>query len=122
MSDTISYTVKRDREATEMYDLKVLTVVTSDAEGCAQGLNHSSRCEVGGGDLTRTGAAGHVTLTYRSGGQIVTSNGHWIELTRINTSLEAVRACAKKNYGDAEVDDFEVEYANMASASEQLDC
>mmetsp|Transcript_58098 Transcript_58098/g.107289 ORF Transcript_58098/g.107289 Transcript_58098/m.107289 type:complete len:396 (-) Transcript_58098:159-1346(-) len=122
LGNTIAYTVKRDREATDLYDLKVLTVVSSDDSGCAQNLDHFSRCEIGTGDVVRTGSAGHVTLTYRSGGQLVASNGHWIELTRINTSLDAVIQCAQKNYGDAEVASFRQEYATKGSSMEQMDC
>jgi len=122
MSSTIAYSIKRDREATELYDLKVLTVVSSDESGCAENLDHFSRSEVGAGALVRTGSAGHVTLTYRSGGQLVVSNGHWIELTNINTSLDAVIQCAQKNYGAGEVDSFRAEYATKCSATEQMEC
>mmetsp|Transcript_28416 Transcript_28416/g.65911 ORF Transcript_28416/g.65911 Transcript_28416/m.65911 type:complete len:381 (-) Transcript_28416:169-1311(-) len=122
MGNTIAYTVNRDREQTDRYDLKVLTVVTADGSGVAQGLEHYSQCETGSGAAVRTGCAGHVTLTYGSGGQLVTSNGHWIELTRINTSIEAVVACAHKNYGSKEVHEFEQEYASKATASEQAEC
>jgi len=32
------------------------------------------------------GTAGHVLLTYPSGGMILTSMGHWVELMKIDTS------------------------------------
>ena len=45
------------------------------------------------------GAAGHVLLTYPSGGMILTSMGHWIELMKIDTSAEKLFDYIEKEYG-----------------------
>jgi len=41
-------------------------------------------CTAGG----RSGVAGHVLLTYPSGGRLLTSMGHWIELTKLHGCTE----------------------------------
>ena len=46
------------------------------------------------------GTAGHVLLTYKSGGKILTSMTHWIELSKIeNVEPEKVFERAEKEYG-----------------------
>jgi hypothetical protein len=147
MGDTIVYTVNPRRTTTDLYTLKVLTVVASidgsrvvapsnidgdspddvsteapsrsdeehapDGNMCWQKVSPSlaaasstypeaMMCSVGSGDKAKIGLAGHVALTYASGGQLVTSMGHWIELSRINTSEEELLNAAQKNFGDAE--------------------
>lgn len=124
MSDTIVYTVNPNRRKTDAYDLKVLTVVSEISSGEPSQLSDNMKCSIGrgGSDDEKKGAAGHVVLTYKSGGQLVTSMGHWIELTRINTSLDAVLRTAARNFGDEEVADFRREYAMQRSDSERYDC
>jgi len=123
MSNTIVYTVNPNRPQTDVYNLKVLTVVSELSSGEPSQLSNM-KCSIGrgGSDEERKGAAGHVVLTYRSGGQLVTSMGHWIELTRINTSLEAVLRTAARNFGDEEVADFRREYAMQRSDSQRYEC
>merc|ERR1740121_380759 len=60
-------------------------------------------CTVGEGANMKRGMAAHVTLTYASGGQLVTSMGHWIELTRINTSLDNILRVSAHNFGQQEL-------------------
>merc|ERR1712194_265553 len=130
MSDTIVYTVNPRRNATDRYSLKVLTVVSNidgaslqdDAQThieeeedetpslCSRPslptgnpFPEAMMCTAGEGKDAKRGMAGHVTLTYASGGQLVTSMGHWIELTRINTSLEGVMRVAERNFGQGEL-------------------
>lgn len=131
MPSTILYTVNPQRPKTSVYDLKVLTVVTEthspiarrSFEGSHAGpLAEDMKCSIGkGGDL-RKGAAGHVTLTYATGGQLITSMGHWIELTRINTSLESVLRVAAHEFGDEEVRAFDREYASKCTDNERFEC
>lgn len=60
------------------------------------------------------GTAGHILLTYSSGGHLLTSMGHWIELMKIDTSEHKLFEVAEKQYG--------VEYANqMKSQYAQMD-
>merc|ERR1711862_232165 len=67
----------------------------------------------------KEGAAGHVTLTYGEGGQLITSMGHWIELTRINTTVDSVMRCAQHNFGAVEADNFRREYALQATDADR---
>merc|ERR1712232_768147 len=122
MDGTIVYTVNPKREDTQLYELKVLTVVTDD--NCRGGrMTEEQESRVGQGDNMKSGAAGHVTLTYKDGGgQLVTSNGHWIELTRINTSLESVMRAAAHNFGNEECRSFQCEWENCSTASQQSRC
>jgi hypothetical protein len=121
MSNTILYTVDPKRSKTGAYDLKVLTVVTDTSDGLPN-LNDEMKCSIGEGESMKKGAAGHVTLTYPSGGQLVTSMGHWIELTRIDTTLESVLRAAEHNFGVAEAADFRAEYYSKNSGSERAEC
>merc|ERR1711957_962079 len=110
MGDTIVYSVNPTRTKTDKYDLKVLTVVTDGVH-----VAENMKCAVGEGNNRRSGAAGHVTLTYKEGGQLVASNGHWIELTRIDVSLEAIERAAARNFGSEELRGFQEEYACAAT-------
>ena len=100
LGDTIVYTVNPRRAETEAYQLKVLTVVT-DWTGTK--MPAAMECEIQQGDVKKRGAAGHVALSYPSGGQLITSMGHWIELTRINTFEESIMQVAARNFGDLEL-------------------
>lgn len=100
LSDTILYTVNPLRQPTDTYDLKVLTVVT-ECHGTP--VPEAMQCEVQEGQLRKRGAAGHVCLTYKSGGQLITSMGHWIELSRIDTSVESLMQVAARNFGQEEI-------------------
>jgi len=121
MSSTIVYIVNPNRQHTDLYSLQVLTVATQFASSDIERLTSDMKCTVGeaawwglGGNLKK-GTAGHVTLTYAEGGQLVTSMGHWIELTRINTTVESVAQCAEHNFGAAEAGDFRQELASQTT-------
>merc|ERR1712194_84779 len=75
-------------------------------------------CSVGEGANAKTGMAGHVTLTYASGGQLVTSMGHWIELARINTSEEELLHMAAKNFGQSEWEEMR---ADLGTQDTEMD-
>lgn len=162
MSDTIVYTVNPRRSPTDLYRLKILTVVgdydgrgslaqSGDDDLCDQSefnhceqqleqnavsvLQNSSQtqqkqnrlpeammCSVGEGDKAKRGMAGHVTLTYKSGGQLVTSMGHWIELTRIDTSLDGVLRVARRNFGMHEMETLQAEMDLQTTDYEREEC
>merc|ERR1719291_690644 len=79
-------------------------------------------CSVGDGANVKSGLAGHVTLTYASGGQLVTSMGHWIELGRINTSEEELVQVAGRNFGDAELRVMLEDLNCQASGAQREEC
>lgn len=121
LGGTILYTVNPKRLDTDLYNLKILTVAT-DYCGESMAMEEEMKCSLGEGENLRKGLAGHVTLTYASGGQLVTSMGHWIELTRINTSLESVLRVAAQEFGEAEVLDMQREYASKRTDAERFEC
>lgn len=49
-------------------------------------------------------------LKYPTGGMILTSMGHWIELMKIDTSEKKLFEVAQKEYGAAEVNRMKAEY------------
>lgn len=73
MGGTIVYGVDMQQADKNAYKLQVLTVVTSSSL-------EKYNVEVNG----KKGQAGHVLLTYKSGGHLLTSMGHWIELMKID--------------------------------------
>merc|ERR1712151_663936 len=87
-----------------------------------EAMPEAMKCSVGRAETEKRGAAGHVTLTYASGGQIVTSMGHWIELTRIDTELETVMHVAARNFGQEETRQLQADIAMMRSDSELREC
>jgi len=121
MSSTIVYTVNPKRSATNRYDVKVLTVVTEHAQYDGD-WGDDVMCSIGSGSGEKKGTAGHVALTYKGGGQLITSNGHWIELTRIDTSVDAVMRVAAHNFGEAEAEEFRKELSDEASESGRAEC
>jgi hypothetical protein len=59
------------------------------------------------------GSAGHVLLTYPSGGMILTSMGHWVELMKIDTTAEKVFEVAEREFGAVKAAQMRNEYAAM---------
>jgi len=118
LGGTIVYTVNPKRAATDAYTMKVLTVVSDLSSRVPEHM----QCSVGEGDSVKRGAAAHVTLTYASGGQIITSMAHWIELTKIDTSVEAVMRTAAQEFGAAEVQSFQDEMNCLATEADRYEC
>jgi hypothetical protein len=79
MAGTIVYSVDSDRLNHNYFKLKVLTVVDTLTPRKANLVSEAG---------SHKGTAGHVLLTYPSGGTIMTSMGHWIELMKIDTTPE----------------------------------
>lgn len=123
MGSTILYTVNPMRKPSDLYDLAVLTVVTDyapdDCDLQDGGIQDEAKCIIGEGDAQKKGLAGHVTLTYAEGGQLVTSMGHWIELARLDATLDSVMKAAEHNFGAEEVSKFRCEYGNLSSDTEK---
>ncbi|CAE7583434.1 SCN11A [Symbiodinium natans] len=119
LGDTILYTLNPRRRATDRYTLKVLTVVTA---WTGSAMAEAMKCEIEHGDMKKRGAAGHVALSYPSGGQLITSMGHWIELTRINTSAESIMEVAARNFGQAEVSKHQTKLSSARNEFERQRC
>jgi len=96
MPDTIAFTVDQSKTQHNAYKVQVLTVVT-DMSGfdLDERLPHDKRCQIN----NHYGAAGHVLLTYPSGGHLLVSAGHWLELSNLDVSIENLRVLAAREYG-----------------------
>ena len=61
-------------------------------------------------DARSVDALGHVSLTYPSGGVLLTSAGHWYELQNLNTSVEAVERVMREQMCEDDVVEWRAEY------------
>ena len=100
---TIVYSVDKTKLDHKIYKLQVLTVVPT-----VKASSDKLKCKIGEFE----GNAGHVLLTYPSGGMILTSMGHWIELMKVDTSAEKVFQVAEQEFG----------YAKAAEMRQKYDC
>ena len=80
-------------------ELQVLTIVTTaggqDASTFTEAGEKQNLCTVGDDH----GIAGHVVLRYASGGRLLASCPHWIELSKLDVNAEQLLAVAEKRYG-----------------------
>ena len=101
--------------------MEVLTVAST--VGSFELTNHADfLCRTTTGRVS--GAAGHVLLTYPSGGTLLTSCGHWMELSNLDVSAKTLFSVAQEEYG-AEVayrmeSDFISSAGNEAEQSRKL--
>ncbi len=112
LSSTIQFTVKQDREATDTYQLQILTV----AEASADYRGHT--VTVG----RYTGTAGHVLLRYRSGGVLLVSATHWMELTNINADEAQVAQVLLQQQGQIAADEFKKQLESCKTSEERTAC
>jgi len=128
MSDTIAYTVNPAKASHDAYHLRVLTIVTEmSGVNIDSAVPASMRCGIG----AKYGSAGHVMLTYPSGGTLLTSAGHWLELVNMDVNMDNLRSAYTKEYGSAvsermmrdlsiESDSFEVRQGKIQSYAKDL--
>jgi hypothetical protein len=108
-SGTIVYCVDSSVLNHNFYKLQVLTVVSS-----IPAPQEKLKSKIGNFE----GSAGHVLLKYPSGGMILTSMGHWVELMKIDTTEKKLFEVAQNMFGSAEVSRMKAEYEQM-EVSEQ---
>ena len=101
---TIVYSVDKTKLSHEAYKCQVLTVVPT-----VKASSENLECKIG----EFRGNAGHVLLTYPSGGMILTSMGHWIELMKVDTSAEKVFQVAEQEFGYEKAAKMREEYGAM---------
>jgi len=95
MSNTIVYTINWSNADTNKYKLEVLTVATQ-----LNGFNvdaMQNKCSID----EHKGAAGHVVLKYPSGGTMLCSCGHWIELSKLDVNTASLLSVAENRYGSS---------------------
>lgn len=83
-------TVENQNNSINEYTLKILTVVTK-----TEGYDVSKHYLNG-----QRGTIGHALITYKSGGVMIVSAGHWIELSNIDLSLEKLESVANMYDGN----------------------
>jgi len=130
MGSTICYTIDPKKAAHNAYQLEVLSVITETSTfdvDAALPEGSDLRCKAGRG----SGAAGHVLVTYPSGGSLLASAGHWVELAKLDVSVASLIAVAEKEYGgeytarlrqdlSVESDSVEVREEKMAKWSKRM--
>merc|ERR1712187_613263 len=72
-------------------------------------------CEVGG----HRGAAGHVILRYPSGGSLLVSAGHWVELSHIGVTEDRLLEVAAASYGQAYSEQVRNQFASCTTQVER---
>ena len=140
MSDTIVYSVKDQHNAScDEYILQVLTLAETN-QGSESGnsteitaasattaatttvtssvttfASEPGICSVTlkSGEVVR-GSAGHVMLTYKSGGRLLTSMTHWSELVKLDISEDQLFKEAERAYGKTYRANMESEFAMLA--------
>lgn len=119
-SSTIVYGVDADiaakASASGAYTLEVLTAIDAKASRMSA-PKKSLQVQAGG----QTGPAGHVLLSYPTGGAILASAGHWKSLMAFDVTEEQVLAVAQEAYGDAYVSQMRSEYSLCSDASERAE-
>ena len=113
MSGTILYSVRDGYQSQNPpYKLTVLTLVS-----VAGGIDYSASAHA----ITvgeKKGLAGHVTLEYENGGKILTSCGHWVELVKLDVSLESVISHAQKQYGEVYAQNLSAQLNSYSGAAQ----
>ena len=112
LGGTIQFTVKQDREATDAYQLQILTVAEASAD------YRGPTVTVG----RYTGTAGHVLLRYRSGGMLLVSATHWMELTNINADEAQVAQVLLQQQGQIAADEFKKQLESCKTSEERTAC
>ena len=85
--------VNKKKADNAKYKLSILTIVTI-AGGFNTETIKENICTIG----ENHGTVGHAMLKYKSGGLILLSAGHWIELSNLNTNIDNLEEVAMKNY------------------------
>ena len=101
---TIVYSVDKNKLNHNNYKLQVLTVVPT-----IKAKSEKLTCKSG----QFQGNAGHVLLTYPSGGKILTSMGHWMDLMKVEVSPEKIFQKAEDLYSSAKAAEMKEKYNQM---------
>jgi hypothetical protein len=68
------------------------------------------------------GTAGHVLLKYRSGGMMLVSATHWMELTNVNADEADVAQVLLQRQGEFAAAQFQEELRSCKSAADRKAC
>jgi hypothetical protein len=113
MSNTIAFSVRWSKADCSAYNCQVLTAMT-ELGGRPACPVPGEGCEAGG----HRGFAGHALLTYPSGGRLLASAGHWVELSRLDVN-EANFLQAAASYGATFQGEVQASMASCTNAAER---
>lgn len=100
-------------ESTEAYKLEVLTIARAVTGFDLSDVAAELTCEAGG----HQGVAGHVLVRYPSGGALLASAGHWIELVRLDVSEARLLETPQAQYGETHSEELYVRLPSMKARS-----
>lgn len=92
---TVVFGIDTKKIENDLYKVTVLTIVTNTA-----GFDINSKKEYSSTIEDKSGPVGHVLCKYRTGGMLLLSAGHWIELSNLNVNIHNLEEVALKNYGE----------------------
>jgi hypothetical protein len=117
MSSTIVYSLDKAIADNSHYKYQVLTVASQcsgfDVKKVTDKYTHSAN--------KQKGVCGHVLLEYPTGGRLLTSCGHWIELLKLDVNEKQLLEVAEREYGTAYVQDLQVNLAQCRSSSDRAE-
>lgn len=113
LGGTIVFGVDRTKAVNDLFDVKVLTVATI-SQGFSSG-DKSFFTNIG----DKKGTIGHALVKYKSGGSMLLSAGHWVELSKIDVSLESLEIVANTIYKDNVEYKKEIQSMKMESMSNE---
>eukprot|EP01129_Flabellula_baltica_P003186 TRINITY_DN12_c0_g1_i1.p1 TRINITY_DN12_c0_g1~~TRINITY_DN12_c0_g1_i1.p1 ORF type:complete len:388 (+),score=71.71 TRINITY_DN12_c0_g1_i1:38-1201(+) len=96
LSSTIVLGFDAVKADTTAYSAEVLTVATKVPNFSIE-EHESNMCKIG----DHVGAPAHVLLTYPSGGLLLVASCHWIELVKLDVSIDSLLKVAEATYGGA---------------------
>lgn len=112
MPGTVVYSVKEDTESMNVpYTVNVLTVSEGDS------FYSDEFCTTSDGE--HTGTAGQVMLSYTDGGTLLVSNGHFIELQKLDTNIARLLQVATQEYGKAYSDGLAENYRSLSQTDQK---
>jgi hypothetical protein len=113
MSGTIAYSVNWIKADCNAYKCEALTVMTKLDGETAKPIPGQG-CEVRG----QRGFAGHVLLTFPTGGRLLASAGHWVELSRLDVTEERMLQAAAM-YGVAFENELQASLSSCKTRDER---
>jgi hypothetical protein len=112
LSGTILYSADKALADNSDYKMEILTIVSATNTFNIASIPPEKTWSV----KDVKGACGHTVLTYPSGGKLITSCGHWIELVALDVTEEALLRVAKAEYGDQYMQELQCEMSSAPDA------
>lgn len=114
LAGTIVYSIDSE-VSSDLYSIEVLTIVEKAGGFNSSGVPESKLAVIG----DNKGTVGHAVLKYSAGGRIVTSAGHWMELSKIDVTEDGVLRTLALQYGEAECSAFQAQLSSCTSEIEK---